>query len=90
MIQIRNGINCQIAISNLIETHATPEQITAGYDLADYVLEQLKYKEPLKPQIAHNSDPPQITPFSPTLQQMINLNPSLLTLINEFKLEEIY
>lgn len=90
MIQIRNSINCQIAISNLIETHATPEQITAGYDLADYVLEQLKYKEPLKPQIAHNSDSPQITLFSPTLQQMINLNPSLLTLINEFKLEECY
>lgn len=40
MNQIKNDINCQILISKLIETTATPTQLDSGYDLADYILEQ--------------------------------------------------
>jgi len=39
--EIRNEIFCQIEISNLVETHATPQQSHDGYDIADYILEQL-------------------------------------------------
>ena len=39
MLQIKNDINCQIRISNLIETYATPTQTNSGFDLADYILE---------------------------------------------------
>lgn len=39
--EIRNQIFCQIVISNLVETHATPQQSHDGYDIADYILDQL-------------------------------------------------
>ncbi|MEA4905170.1 MAG: hypothetical protein VB090_10085, partial [Petrimonas sp.] len=99
MQQIRSEIYCRITISKLIEIHATPKQKEAGYDLADYIIQQLKAENNLpQPRSAHNTQPrtqtppkPQSAPsapFSPTLQRMINLNPSLLTLINEFQLVE--
>lgn len=99
MQQIRSEIYCRITISKLIEIHATPKQKEAGYDLADYIIQQLKAENNLpQPRSAHNTQPrtqtppkPQPSPsapFSPTLQRMINLNPSLLTLINKFQLIE--
>lgn len=42
MIEIKKQIPCQIAISELIEYHATPQQIEADYDIADYIIQQLK------------------------------------------------
>jgi len=170
MQQIRSEIYCRITISRLIEIHATLKQKEAGYDLADYIIQQLKAENNLpQPRSAHKTQPrtqtpprakqqthlqpqpmlqtppkPQLNPhanqtsryrnnpqtpqqqldsrqdpqsgsqpplkvkqhsqpqpnlqpqpapsipFSPTLQRMINLNPSLLTLINEFQLVEIY
>lgn len=121
---IRNQIFCQIVISNLVETHATPQQSHNGYDIADYILEQLsksaisnlntptstsassaaeqhnRYnKKPqlvktpvpsLQPQTTNDPAPQQTAPFSPVLQQMIDFNPSLLTLINEFQLVECW
>ena len=39
--EIRNEIFCQINISNLVETHATPQQFKEGCDIADYILNQL-------------------------------------------------
>jgi len=115
MVEIRKQMSCQIAISELIEYHATPQQIEAGYDIADYIIQQLKAnkaydqqqtpdqlqhqakyqsaplqseQQSLQPQIDHTID--LNTPFSPTLQEMINSNPSLLTLINEFQLVECF
>ena len=114
IIEIRKQIPCQIAISELIEYHATPQQIEAGYDIADYIIQQLKAnktydqqqtrdqmqhqakqqspplqsKQPSHPQSEHKAEPGHNTPFSPTLQEMININPSLLTLINELQLVE--
>ena len=114
MVEIKKHIPCQIAISELVEYHATPQQIDAGYDIADYIIQQLKAnknydqqksrnrtslqakrqssplqpEEPLQPKVKHATEPCDSTPFSPTLQKMINSNPSLLTLINEFQLVE--
>jgi len=119
--EIRNQIFCQIDISSLVETHATPQQSHDGYDIADYILDQLPKsafinpKTPTStsttaaeqpnrynknPQLAETPAPTpqpqaknepasqQTTPFSPTLHQMIDFNPSLLTLIHEFQLVE--
>lgn len=114
ILEIRKQIPCQIAISELIEYHATHQQIEAGYDIADYIIQQLKANKtydqqqsrdqmqpqakqqspPLQseqlpqPQIEEKSEPGSNTPFSPTLHEMININPSLLTLINELQLVE--
>ena len=106
MLEIRKQIPCQIAISELIEYHATPQQIEAGYDIADYIIQQLKadrtYSQqqprswmpsPTKQQSSqsqteHKAEFLHSTPFSPSLQEMININPSLLTLINELQLIE--
>lgn len=114
MVEIKKQIPCQIAISELIEYHATPQQIEAGYDIADYIIQQLKAnktydqqqprhqmqhqakqqlpplqpEQPPQPQIEENIEHRNNTSFSPTLQEMININPSLLTLINEFQLVE--
>ena len=114
MIEIRKQIPCQIAISELIEYHATPQQIAAGYDIADYIIQQLKAnknydqqqsrnqipphtkqqspplqsEQPPHTQTQHNEEHRNNTPFSSTLQEMININPSLLTLINELQLVE--
>jgi hypothetical protein len=119
--EIRNEIFCQIDISNLVETHATPQQSHDGYDIADFILDQLSksananpntstststtaaeqpnrynqkpqlVKTPvpsLQPQTTNDPAPQQTAPFSPALRQMIDLNPSLLNLINEFQLVE--
>ncbi len=114
MLEIRKQIPCRIVISELIEYHATSQQVEAGYDIADYIIQQLKANKtysqqtprnqipphtkqqspPLQseqlsqPQAEHNTDPHNGTPFSSTLQEMISINPSLLTLINEFQLTE--
>ncbi|MFA5657215.1 MAG: hypothetical protein WDA37_10770, partial [Dysgonamonadaceae bacterium] len=94
-----------------------------GYDIADFILEQLsksavvKPKTPtststtaaeqpnrynknpqllktpvpsLQPQTTNDPAPQQSAPFSPTLRQMIDLTPSLLTLIHEFQLIEYW
>ncbi|MCK9437019.1 MAG: DUF6371 domain-containing protein, partial [Synergistaceae bacterium] len=47
--EIRNEIFCQIDISNLVETHATPQQSHDGYDIADFILEQLSKSAVVKP-----------------------------------------
>ncbi|MDD4227623.1 MAG: DUF6371 domain-containing protein [Mariniphaga sp.] len=113
MVEIKKQIPCRIAISELIEYHATPQQIDAGYDIADYIIQQLNAnknydqqqsrnqipphtKQPspiqleqlLRPQAEHITESHNCISFSPTLQEMININPSLLTLINELQLVE--
>lgn len=114
MTEIKSQIPCQMAISGLIEYHATPQQIEVGYDIADYIIQQIKanktysqqqsrYRvptpakqqstplqsgQPPQPQAEDSTELRNNTPFSPTLQEMININPSLLTLINEFQLVE--
>jgi len=114
MTEIKSQIPCQMAISGLIEYHATPQQIEAGYDIVDYIIQQLKANKtysqqnnrsqillhteqqssPIQseqqpqPSTEHKAGPLHGILFSPTLQEMININPSLLTLMNEFQLVE--
>ncbi|MDY0354215.1 MAG: DUF6371 domain-containing protein [Bacteroidales bacterium] len=68
MQQIKNEIFCHITISNLIEIHATLKQKEAGYDLADYIIEQLKSKKHLPHPTAQLSIQTQSTP-QPNHQQ---------------------
>ncbi|MEA4978688.1 MAG: DUF6371 domain-containing protein, partial [Petrimonas sp.] len=66
MQQIRSEIYCRITISKLIEIHATPKQKEAGYDLADYIIQQLKAENNLpQPRSAHNTQPRTQTPPKP-------------------------
>lgn len=41
--QINQQLSLRLTVSNFPENFATPQQIHDGYDLADYILEQLKY-----------------------------------------------
>ena len=38
-MQIKNEVLCKIKTSHLIEKHATEDQTTNGYDIADYIIE---------------------------------------------------
>lgn len=80
MAQLKSEIYCHISISDLVEKHATLQQIENGYDIADFILEQ--FNKPNPPQGNNNN-------FSPALNRMIKINPSILNLINTFSLEEV-
>lgn len=80
MLQIKSEIYCHISISDLVEKHATPQQVENGYDIADFILEQ--FEMPNIVQCCTNN-------FSPTLNRMIEINPAILSLINAFELEEV-
>ncbi len=80
MTQLKSEIYCHISISDLVEKHATPQQIENGYDIADFILEQLH--KPNLPQVYNNN-------FSSQLNKMIEINPAVLSLINVFDLEEV-
>ena len=41
MKRLREQLSCRVEISELIERHASQHQRAAGYDLADYILEEL-------------------------------------------------
>lgn len=41
MNRLREQLSCRVEISELIERHASQHQRAAGYDLADYILEEL-------------------------------------------------
>lgn len=77
--QIKKQVFCSIAVSNLLEKYATPQQINEGYDIADYITQQAIIPKSI--QCVENK-------FSPTLNKMIEINPAVLMLINEFELEE--
>ena len=38
-MQIKSEVFCKIETSHLIENHATADQTTDGYDIADYIIE---------------------------------------------------
>lgn len=42
MNRLREQLSCRVDISELIERHASLHQHAAGYDLADYILEELR------------------------------------------------
>jgi hypothetical protein len=77
---IEKECNCKINISTLLEDIATPEAKANGYDIADYLIEELKNKT-TQTQIQSR--------FTPELQSMIDKNPALLVLVNRLELEEV-
>lgn len=80
MVHLKSEIYCHISISDLVEKHATPQQIENGYDIADFIIEHLD--KPNDTQYNNYN-------FSPTLNKMIEINPAILNLINTFLLEEV-
>lgn len=84
-IEIKKQCGCNISVSTLLEDIATPEAKAQGLDVADFIIKQLKFKQPELP--AKN---PQIQiRFSPKLQSMIDCNKSLEILIDKLQLEEL-
>jgi hypothetical protein len=41
-IQIKSVMKQQIKVSDLVEKHATNKQIEEGYDIADYIIEEIR------------------------------------------------
>lgn len=41
MKEIRNAVPCNVGISKIIEEHATNQELEYGYDIADYIIEEL-------------------------------------------------
>jgi Domain of unknown function (DUF6371) len=79
-VEIQKHINCKISLSTLLENEATDTDRVNGFDIADYLIEELK----------NNTNQTQIrTRFSPGLELMIEGNKALLILINGLDLQEV-
>ena len=72
--KISSDVHCTMEISDVVENHATEQQLEYGYDFADYVIDKIR-EEKKQPSTA--------------LQKMMDKNPSLTGLIEKFGLEEI-
>jgi len=79
-ILIKNQCSCEITVSTLLEDISTPEAKINGLDVADFMICQLKNKQP---------NTSGTTRFTPELDQMIETNPALLILIDKLQLEEV-
>ena len=79
---IEKECNCKINISTLLEDIATPEAKSKGFDIADYIISELK-------EVGGVVFPEIQSYFSPALQSMIKKNDALLVLINGLELEEV-
>lgn len=78
--EIKERYNCKITISTLLEDEASDSDRANGFDIADFIISELKSKKAI----------PEIQSFfSPTLQSMIEKNIALFVLINSLELEEI-
>jgi hypothetical protein len=82
--EIQKQCNCTISVSNLLEETATPYAIAQGLDVADFLINQLRYKKTEVP----TESPPVQSRFTPELEEMIETNPTLLLLINKLDLIE--
>jgi hypothetical protein len=72
----------KISVSDLLETHATPEQREKGYDLADFVLENLQNNsvEDMKKILSKDDQ---------KFNYLLNINPELLSLVSVFELVNV-
>ncbi len=41
-VQLKSVMKQQIKVSDLVEKHATNKQIEEGYDIADYIIEEIR------------------------------------------------
>ena len=85
LLLIKNQCSCEITVSTLLEDIATPQAKAKGLDVADFMIKQLKNKQPDK-----TPDKLQIqSRFSPELQSVIDENPVLLLLLDRLELIEV-
>jgi len=82
-----SGVRC--SISTLLENIATPEAKANGFDIADYLIEELKSTLSFSRRGAGGEVSPIRTRFTSILDKMIETNPALLILINKLQLEEV-
>ena len=75
-----NGEGFRVRCSTLLEDIASPQAQANGFDIADYMIEELK---------SNNSIPRIQSCFSPSLQSMVDKNKALLFLIDKLGLIEI-
>ncbi|MDD4777521.1 MAG: DUF6371 domain-containing protein [Fermentimonas sp.] len=100
--KISSDVHCTMEISDVVENHATEQQLEYGYDFADYVIDKIR-EESGTPETEsgyinrpeYNLDntfenTPEVKKEPSTaLQKMMDKNPSLTGLIEKFRLEEI-
>lgn len=78
--EIKLFVECKIKVSTILEEIATESQRSQGFDIADYMIEELKTKT--------NENQIQ-SRFTPELKSMIEENPILLLLIDRLELIEV-
>jgi len=84
LLLIKNQCSCEITVSTLLEDIATPQAKAKGLDVADFMINQLKNKQP-------NPTPEKSkvqSRFTPELELLIKENKALLVLINGLNFEE--
>ena len=86
---IEKECDCNINISTLLEDIATPEAKANGFDIADYIIAELKSPLSSRRGVGGEVFPEIQSFFSPTLQSMIDKNKALFLLINGLQLEEV-
>ena len=99
--KISSDVHCTMEISDVVEKHATEQQLEYGYDIADYIIDIIKEENETaetengcvsRPE--HNLDntfentPEEKKQPSPTLEKMMSRYPSLTELIEKLGLEE--
>lgn len=71
-------MKCELKVSTTLEDLATEVQRSQGFDIADYIIEEIKATTP----VIQNR-------FTPELQSMTVENPAVLILIDALELIEI-
>jgi hypothetical protein len=85
LLLIKNQYSCEITVSTLLEDIATPQAKANGLDVADFMIKQLKNKQPDKA-----PEKSQIqSRYSPELQSMIEEKPALVLLLDRLELIEV-
>jgi hypothetical protein len=99
--KISSDVHCTMEISDVVEKHATEQQLEYGYDIADYIIDKIKEENETaetengcvsRPE--HNLDntfentPEEKKQPSPTLEKMMSRYPSLTELMEKLGLEE--
>jgi hypothetical protein len=75
--EIKTIVGCKISVSDLLEQIATDEERENGFDIADYLIREIK-------------EPAQIRQrFSNEIESLINQNEAMLYLIETFDLEAV-
>ncbi len=82
IVQNAYMLGYKISISSYLEDRVTEEQREKGYDLGDLLIDRVINSRNLQ-------QPIKVDNISNTLENMIGINPALLTLINSFGLVEV-